>query len=105
MKKISKEFDPIYNRCIIFNTSSSSYHGNPNPVNHPNNSSRLSIALYYYTASWSKLKKSHSTKFKIRPNSPDKANRLENIKDIIVDFIPPIIIRGIKRLIQYINMN
>jgi Rps23 Pro-64 3,4-dihydroxylase Tpa1-like proline 4-hydroxylase len=37
---------PVFNRCVIFNTTSTSYHGHPEPLKSPR--PRLSIALYYY---------------------------------------------------------
>lgn len=40
--------DPIFNRTLIFVTDSNSYHGQPNPVNHPFDKRRNSIAAYYY---------------------------------------------------------
>ena len=44
-----KKINPILNRCVIFNTTNSSIHGHPVPLNIPNNMSRQSIAVYYYT--------------------------------------------------------
>jgi len=40
---------PILNRCVIFNTSSKSWHGHPVPLNVPDGRCRQSIAFYYYT--------------------------------------------------------
>lgn len=40
---------PIANRCVIFNTTSDSYHGHPRPLTCPEGCLRKSIALYYYT--------------------------------------------------------
>ena len=45
-------FVPLFNRMCCFNTGSKTWHGNPEPVNHPNGEPRMSIALYYYTATW-----------------------------------------------------
>jgi Rps23 Pro-64 3,4-dihydroxylase Tpa1-like proline 4-hydroxylase len=42
---------PIYNRCVVFNTTSSSFHGHPEPLTCPAHKTRRSVALYYYTAS------------------------------------------------------
>ena len=49
MTKAEKKILPIYNRMAIFNTTSTSYHGNPEMVNCPADNSRKSLALYYYT--------------------------------------------------------
>ena len=35
---------PSFNRCVMFNTTSESMHGNPRPVNHPDRVPRRSIA-------------------------------------------------------------
>jgi hypothetical protein len=41
---------PTGNRCVIFATSKTSYHGHPHEMKLPPNTYRRSIALYYYTA-------------------------------------------------------
>jgi Rps23 Pro-64 3,4-dihydroxylase Tpa1-like proline 4-hydroxylase len=46
--KTVKRVEPIFNRCVIFNTTSTSFHGHPEPLNCPEDSARKSIALYYY---------------------------------------------------------
>ena len=48
-KKKIKKIAPILNRCVIFNTTKSSIHGHPLPLNVPDNIKRNSIAIYYYT--------------------------------------------------------
>ena len=44
------EYEPIYNSCVIFNTSAISYHGHPIPVNGHNNVYRRVLNLYYYSS-------------------------------------------------------
>ncbi len=39
---------PLFNRCVIFNTDSYSYHGHPSPLACPEGMTRKSIAFYYY---------------------------------------------------------
>jgi hypothetical protein len=65
---------PEFNRCVIFNTTSSTYHGNPEPVQHPNGHPRRSIALYYYTATWSGGRTEHNTIF-AEPKAGDTLSR------------------------------
>ena len=48
-KIICKKILPILNRCIIFNTCNKSLHGHPERLKIPDNISRQSFALYYYT--------------------------------------------------------
>lgn len=45
----AKKIDPILNRCVIFNTTSSSIYGHPEPLNVPDHIARQSIVVYYYT--------------------------------------------------------
>lgn len=54
---------PIFNRCVIFNTDSTSLHGHPEPLSVPPGVTRKSIALYYYTSDPVALdaKAAHST--------------------------------------------
>lgn len=40
---------PIANRCVVFETSETSYHGHPEPMVLPDGVYRRSIALYYYS--------------------------------------------------------
>lgn len=49
MTKCENKFLPVFNRMVIFSTTSTSYHGHPDPLTCPENSSRKSLALYYYT--------------------------------------------------------
>jgi hypothetical protein len=41
---------PIYNRCVVFNTTSWAYHGHPEKLACPPERTRKSLALYYYTS-------------------------------------------------------
>lgn len=45
----AKKADPILNRCVIFNTTSASIHGQPEPWNAPDHIACQSIVVYYYT--------------------------------------------------------
>ena len=42
------EYEPIFNRALIFYTGKNSYHGHPQKLATPLNVFRKSIALYYY---------------------------------------------------------
>jgi len=49
MDKCVHKLAPIANRCVIFNTSETSFHGHPSPLNCPQGMTRKSIAMYYYS--------------------------------------------------------
>mgnify|MGYP000885780490 FL=1 len=44
-----KRNQPIFNRCVIFNTTNKSVHGHPEPLCVPKDLYRKSLAVYYYT--------------------------------------------------------
>ena len=73
-------FDPIFNRCVIFETSEISYHG-VTEVTCPKSAVRRSFAGYYYTeaapAHWTG--ESHTTIFRARPEESVK-NHLMAVK-------------------------
>tara|TARA_B100001093_G_scaffold40169_1_gene34183 strand:- start:152 stop:967 length:816 start_codon:yes stop_codon:yes gene_type:complete len=76
MKKCVQKIVPVFNRVVIFNTNDVSYHGNPEPIKHPDKTTtRKSMALYYYTngrpANEISSKKDFITSFRARPNSKD----------------------------------
>ena len=74
MKKCYQKILPKFNRMVIFSTTSTSYHGNPNKVVCENSNSRKSIAMYYYSTgrpSFENTLGNHSTIFRKRPGSDD----------------------------------
>ena len=89
---------PTFNRCVIFNTDSTSYHGNPDPIRHPEGISRRSIALYYYTATWSDAKRDHTTQFRVRPKSEDNVDWNTRVRETVTDLMPPLLYRQLKAL-------
>mgnify|MGYP001203345858 CR=1 FL=1 len=93
-KKIIKKYEPIFNSCLIFSTSSKSFHGHPNPVK--GKIYRRVINAYYYTVNrpkseiynptftnYTTVKKSKIDlkKFKIS-NSPFAKQLLDNYKKL-----------------------
>jgi hypothetical protein len=69
VKTCHHSFSPVFNRCVVFETSEKSYHG-VTAVRCPEGHSRKSFAAYYYTreapANWDG--REHSTIFKARPD-------------------------------------
>jgi Rps23 Pro-64 3,4-dihydroxylase Tpa1-like proline 4-hydroxylase len=53
---------PIFNRCVIFNTTGKPWHGHPHPLNTPDEVTRKSLALYYYNVD-NTVTNSHNTIF------------------------------------------
>ena len=70
MTKAEVKVLPIFNRLAIFSTSEDSFHGHPDPINCPEDMTRKSLALYYYTSPAKDIEaraEAHSTIFKERP--------------------------------------
>lgn len=102
MTKAEVKILPIFNRMAIFSTTSTSYHGHPNPLNCPEDMSRKSIAMYYYTNGRPEEEiietlGTHSTIFKDREEDK-KRDAAVGFKNRLKDFIPPIIIKAIRKL-------
>lgn len=94
---------PVFNKCVIFNTDATSYHGHPDPLNTPENITRKSIALYYYTASKSVYDETsdHSTMYVSRPG--DNINIRKQViktkaREYLKDWLPPIFFRKLRQL-------
>lgn len=97
-------FVPLFNRMCCFNTGSDTWHGNPEPVNHPDKEPRMSIALYYYTATWDSTKVSHTTLFKPRPGTKDKVDRLEQRHRIMENLLPPVVYRRLDHRLRKLGI-
>ena len=93
------EIVPVFNRCVIFNTTADSQHGNPSPIDHPHGVSRKSIALYYYTSTWDNTKRPRTTQFQVRPNTNDRSDLRVKAHELFEEYLPPFLARRAKRLI------
>ena len=80
MEKCIQKILPVFNRMVVFSTTDYSYHGNPDKVNCPNDNSRKSIAMYYYSNGRPNNEKKlglHSTIFRKRPDSDEPDGNIE----------------------------
>ncbi|MEM9422131.1 MAG: 2OG-Fe(II) oxygenase [Pseudomonadota bacterium] len=104
MREKTASFVPTFNRMCCFSTTSDSWHGNPDPVKHPDGEPRRSIALYYYTATWTDEKKEHTTLFRPRPNTDDKRDWSVARHQFVRDLIPPMLYRRIAGPLRRIGL-
>jgi Rps23 Pro-64 3,4-dihydroxylase Tpa1-like proline 4-hydroxylase len=90
MTRRSQNVVPVFNRCVIFNTTDTSMHGNPVPVAAPDGRSRLSLAFYYYTNGRPEEERSeaHMTVFR-KPKTEESAK--DRIKRALKRWTPPAI--------------
>jgi Rps23 Pro-64 3,4-dihydroxylase Tpa1-like proline 4-hydroxylase len=92
---------PLFNRCVVFSTTETSYHGHPHPLTCPEGRTRKSIALYYYTNGRDdgQAKGEHSTVFL---GGPARGGSRTS-KNLLKYFAPPVLLDGgrwIKRLVR-----
>jgi Rps23 Pro-64 3,4-dihydroxylase Tpa1-like proline 4-hydroxylase len=66
MKRCEEKVLPVFNRCVIFNTDADSFHGHPEPLTCPQEMTRKSVALYYFTEE-KEIAIKHATNYKPRP--------------------------------------
>lgn len=96
MNACVKRYAPVLNRCVIFNTTDKSFHGNPEPVKTPDGRIRRSIAMYYYTNGRpdAEVSGEHMTLFQYRPGEGSAA---DHGKRMLKKFVPPIITEALER--------
>lgn len=71
MKQCAQKILPVFNRCAIFNTDEDSFHGLPEPIQCPENMTRKSIALYYFTEE-ENIPRKRATNYRARPEDGGK---------------------------------
>ncbi len=100
MKAKAVAVAPLFNRCVIFDTDDTSWHGHPDPMTCPEDRTRKSLALYYYTASDAIFneRKLNTTNFQTRQGTADQRDWSMHAKYFMRDLIPPALLRGLLRL-------
>lgn len=92
---------PLFNRCAIFSTTSTSFHGHPNPLTCPPDRTRKSLATYYYSNGRpeEEANEAHSTLFRLRPGEvAEKEPHPSTFKDFVRAVTPPILADAYKSL-------
>jgi hypothetical protein len=106
MTRCVSKVPPMFNTMALFTTTDFSYHGLPNPIMCPEDRSRRSMALYYYTNGRPSHEvnqglEDHNTLFKARKGDDKEMaafNGKEKVKGFVKDLVPPILIKGAKSL-------
>jgi Rps23 Pro-64 3,4-dihydroxylase Tpa1-like proline 4-hydroxylase len=103
MEAVQRSVMPVVNRCVVFNTDQDSFHGHPDALNCPDNVTRKSIALYYYTASENIYDEipAHDTMYKARPSDSAalKTHAFKlRLNNYINDWLPPVLARLVMKI-------
>jgi len=97
---------PFFNRCVVFSTTSTSYHGHPEPLSCPEGETRKSMALYYYSKDRPRDEEpgEHNTLFQARPGEqlPDqgtdaKAPFGDRVRAGVRQVAPPMLLDAVRR--------
>jgi 2OG-Fe(II) oxygenase superfamily len=106
---------PVFNRCVVFSTTDTSFHGHPEPLSCPEGWTRKSIALYYYSKDRpdSGGNGAHNTLFQVRPGedfqteleepaddqpAPVHRRLRDRLKAGVRQLVPPILWEAVRRL-------
>jgi len=84
---------PTIGTAVIFNTDADSFHGHPDPLTCPEDRTRRSLALYYYTADLAAKEASRTTDFQVRPASSDARDYSTRSRELLRDLCPPVVYR------------
>lgn len=79
-------YPPLLNQALIFTTDERSLHGFPDPLTCPRNTSRKSLALYYYAIERGKTAAVHSTDYFARPQDGFRKSAMIWLDKKAVDF-------------------
>ena len=98
MSRCAQRVAPKFNRCVIFSTTNTSYHGHPDPLKCPPNQTRKSIVLYYYTNGRPATEQHEPfwTQHQKRPGS-QQDDLKQRVEKIALGLTPPILARLWKR--------
>ncbi len=98
MTQAEQKILPLFNRCAIFSTTSTSYHGHPEQLTCPPDRTRKSIATYYYSNGRpeEEARDSHSTLFVRRPGEVEQKPSF--LKQSVRAICPPILFDTLKKM-------
>jgi hypothetical protein len=88
---------PVFNRCVIFNTTDTSFHGHPEPLACPPGTTRKSLALYYYSNGRpdGEVFSDHGTLMRPRPGEVihglNGRTMTYSLKSVLQRLVPPIV--------------
>jgi Rps23 Pro-64 3,4-dihydroxylase Tpa1-like proline 4-hydroxylase len=96
MENCVRRVEPLFNRCVIFSTTATSFHGHPEPLTCPDGVTRRSMAWYYFTNGRpaKEIAAVGSTNFAPRPG---EVWRRRHLPAIARRWLPPAVTDAISR--------
>jgi hypothetical protein len=101
MQRREARIEPVFNRMVVFSTTEHSYHGHPEPLACPEDRSRRSMALYYYSAGRPEergiVADAHNTVWAHPGERPPEATARGRARELVKQLTPPILLDAAKR--------
>ena len=99
MTRCEAKVAPLFNRVMVFGTTDFTYHGHPDPLQCPEDMTRKSLALYYFTNGRpaEEVSGEHSTVFKARGPEDLRMTPAQRVRKLVRDVTPPILMRQFDR--------
>jgi Rps23 Pro-64 3,4-dihydroxylase Tpa1-like proline 4-hydroxylase len=92
---------PIFNRVMVFGTTDFTFHGHPDPLTCPEDRTRKSLALYYFSNGRPAEETSgeHSTLFRARNQDDFSLTFRQRLRHVASDFLPPVVTRRLRKIL------
>lgn len=99
MTRCETKILPVFNRFVVFGTTDFTYHGHPDPLQCPEDVTRKSLALYYFSNGRpaEEISGKHSTLFQSRPEEEIKLTFKQRMRSVASDLLPPIVTRQLRK--------
>jgi 2-oxoglutarate-Fe(II)-dependent oxygenase superfamily protein len=99
MTQCEAKIAPYFNRIMIFGTTDFTFHGHPDPLQCPDEVTRKSLALYYFTNGRpaEEISGDHSTIFRARGPEDLRPTVMQRARQLANDLLPPILSRQFRR--------
>jgi Rps23 Pro-64 3,4-dihydroxylase Tpa1-like proline 4-hydroxylase len=100
MARCEAKVSPIFNRVMIFGTTDFTYHGHPDPLACPEDVTRKSLALYYFSNGRpaEEITGEHTTVFRARDESDFRPTFKQRLRHLTSDLLPPIVVRQLRKI-------
>ena len=97
MTACARKLAPVFNRCVVFSTTDTAFHGHPDPLRCPEGTTRRSLAVYYYSAERPEGERSaaHSTLYRARPGERAGGG---GRRELAKRFVPPVLLDLVRSL-------
>jgi hypothetical protein len=97
MQRAEQRILPLFNRLVVFSTTEFSFHGHPHPLACPDDTTRRSLALYYYSNGRPEengaAAPTHNTVWAAPGETPDRAGASRaRVKALLERWAPPAVL-------------